>query len=106
MPNELIDRIQRAEAGELTGLYDYVRSLLRNTPGIEESVLRDGVTIVTAWDEALLLPGWGQSGDSFTRRGLLTCIGSSRQCGGRALLAIQERRWNASHHDSIAEYSA
>jgi hypothetical protein len=66
MPNQLIDRIQRAEAGELTGLYDYVRSLLRNTPGIEEGVFRDGVTIVTAWDEALSLPDWGQSGDRFT----------------------------------------
>lgn len=65
MPTTLVERIRRAELGELTGLYVDIRGILAATPSTDERVFRDGVTITTAWNEALSLQDWGQSGESF-----------------------------------------
>jgi hypothetical protein len=65
MPNILVDRIRRAETGELTGLYEDVQRLLADIPSTDERVFRDGVTITTAWNEALSLQNWGLYGEGF-----------------------------------------
>lgn len=66
MPNALVERIRRAEAGELAGLFEDMLGLLADTTSIGDRVFRDGVTIATAWNEALSLPDWDQPGETFT----------------------------------------